>query len=549
MDSEQCWGESVFTVCAKKILATLERNNFGYLISALLMLVGCYIVCLPYLFVYQTFDGLVVLLTVINLYELLVIAACTFIIRKLPQSGESATLLFVELLFLLDATCTINGCIVIQFWKGALIMGVSLAAAIAKMYAMEAAARAKVFEGLKAVLLPAVIFTLSFQPLLVLSREIDIHARQMVSYALWLLYGTLPLLLLFTRADLNAPAQPDQPEQPVRGWHSVGLRRAMLVVAIVLPGYQLGGQLWVYRAPFSLSYLLPLFIALLTILPVLFKKLSVIEALVWRIVLIPSLLFAFALLEESAWPLRIAGHSTLLSPLRLNLAFAACAFLVMWMREDHPIQLSAACILATLALMGHDGKSIASFCWDPDWLMLAASIPIACLWLSYRRGYWRTLAIATLYLFCIANGLTRHTSLHGVFEAECYWPILAFSLSLAWRVNARPWQLLLLAVVFVIGVLRYTQDDFAALIYFLAAFGTLCAARSVLKKNSLIVIGAYFVAAGLLRFHVPSVESNVNWGWVVIALAFLVFGGAFLVTHLRFKKSQQPPELSTHIQI
>src|SRR5689334_17791554 len=99
-------------------------------------------------------------------------------------------------------------------------------------------------------MLTAVIFTLSFQPLLDLSREIDIHARQMVSYALWLLYGTLPLLLWFVRGDLNKPDQSAHPYQPVRGCHNPGMRRAMLAVAIVVPVDQLGVRALVYSGPF-----------------------------------------------------------------------------------------------------------------------------------------------------------------------------------------------------------------------------------------------------------------------------------------------------------
>src|SRR4051794_2202424 len=82
----------------------LMRHNVCYLLSALLMLIGCYIVCVPYLFEFKIIGGLIDLLGAINAYEIIVVLTCGFLIRNMPQSRESATLLLVELLFLLDIT-------------------------------------------------------------------------------------------------------------------------------------------------------------------------------------------------------------------------------------------------------------------------------------------------------------------------------------------------------------------------------------------------------------------------------------------------------------
>ena len=48
----------------------LQRNNILYLLSAVLMLLGCYLVCVPYLITLKReVGGLLVLLGTINLYE------------------------------------------------------------------------------------------------------------------------------------------------------------------------------------------------------------------------------------------------------------------------------------------------------------------------------------------------------------------------------------------------------------------------------------------------------------------------------------------------
>jgi hypothetical protein len=414
----------------------------------------------------------------------------------------------------------------IQFRPGLIVLGASLVAAIVKMYALEAAARAKVFHRLKAVLIPAIVFTLSFQPSLALSRGRSHNHRELLSYALWAIYGSLPLLLHFTRPNLGQ----------LSGWKSAGFRRAMLAAALILPGIQLGGQIWVYRAPFSLSYIVPLLISCLVILPDIFKTLSAFEVATFRFLGAAALILGFGLTDGSHWQFMFARHEFVLSAMRLNLAFAGGAFLLMWMRDDQPVQLSVGCVLSVLALMGHDFQSIQGFFFDPDWIMLAASVPIAHLWLRYNRGYWRLLGVATFYIFCAANGLEKRTQFQCCYEAACYWPIIAFALSLLVGLCARNWQMLLLGVIFCIGVVRYPVDDSVSVIYFVAALSSIWAARFILKNNTFIVIAAYYSAAAYMRFGLPQPKSHVNWGWIVIAFAFLVFGAAFLVTRNQVKR-------------
>src|SRR5205814_799204 len=174
-------------------------------------------------------------------------------------------------------------------------------------------APANVLHRLKVMLITAIVFTLSFQPLLSYSRNVAPQARQSVSYTLWLLYGSLPLLLLFTRPNLGQ----------LSGWKSPGFRKAMLTAAIILPGFQLAGQTWVYRAPFSASYLVPLLISFLVILPDILKNFNAREVLVIRVIGAVGLVAGFSLADASYWPIAIAGHPFVLSATRLNLAYAA----------------------------------------------------------------------------------------------------------------------------------------------------------------------------------------------------------------------------------
>ncbi|MHC4249074.1 MAG: hypothetical protein ACYS9X_08100, partial [Planctomycetota bacterium] len=114
-------------------LEFLARHNVLYILSALLMLVGCLLISLPRPF---HLTDLVVLLLVINLYEAMVIAAATWIARRAPASREPNVLLLVETAFLLDAHFTVNACVTADAFWGPIIAATALALAFAKVYLM-----------------------------------------------------------------------------------------------------------------------------------------------------------------------------------------------------------------------------------------------------------------------------------------------------------------------------------------------------------------------------------------------------------------------------
>ena len=525
MNSTPQTNDAAATLWLDRIVRVLQRNNFFNLISALLMLIGCYIVCLPYLFEFKTLRGLIVLLTVINIYEAMVIGACAFMIRKRLDGNESALLLLVELLFLMDATYTVNGCLVVEFERGRFILAGSLAAAMVKIAALEIGAGLKVFHRLKAVLFAAIVFVLSFQPALNLSVGWSPVLRQAVSYTLWLIYGALPMLILLTRPDLGG----------LSGWRSAAFRKLILGIAIGLAGYQLAGQTWVYGAPFSPIYLAPFALSLLTVLPIAAPNMKADTLLFIRVSVAAVLLAASLLPTGTAWPATLAGGTIYFSPLRWNMAFAALACFIVWRREKKRGMLNLACVFATLALMGHDPHAIAEFAWNPDWLALLLSAPVAWLWLHRHRGYWRMLAVASLYLFCISH--KPADAPNAAFEMACYWPVVAFILSLLAGFHARIFQFALLAAIACAGMARYPTDEWASLLYFVAAFATLCTATMIFKRSVFAVLPGYLAGASYLRFGNLLPRAHINWGWVVIAAAFVVFGAAFLVTRSRVTKT------------
>jgi hypothetical protein len=309
----------------------------------------------------------------------------------------------------------------------------------------------------------------------------------------------------------------------------------VLSLAIGLAGYQLAGQTWVYGAPFSPVYLAPFALSLLTALPVAVPNMNA-DTLIFLRVSVAAVLLAASLLSTgTAWTAAVAGSTIVFSPLRWNMAFAALACFIMWWRENKRGMHDLACLLATFTLMGHDPHTIAEFAWNPDWFALLLSAPIAGLWLHRNRGYWSTLAVASLYLFCLSHKLVDAPS--AALEMACYWPIVAFILSLLAGFQARIFQFALLAAIACTGMARYPTDEWAALLYFIAAFATLCTAGSILKRYVYALLLGYLAGAECLRYANSEPRAHINWGWVVIAAAFVVFGAAFLVTRSRIPKN------------
>src|SRR6185436_4948868 len=134
MSEQRSQPDSLYSHAIDWLWRALMRHNVCYLLSALLMLIGCYIVCVPYLFELKIIGGLIDLLGAINLYEFMVVLTCGFLIRHIPASRESRTLVLVELLFLLDVTFTVNGSLPIHFRWGLILAAGSLALALIKIF-------------------------------------------------------------------------------------------------------------------------------------------------------------------------------------------------------------------------------------------------------------------------------------------------------------------------------------------------------------------------------------------------------------------------------
>ncbi|MHC4202012.1 MAG: hypothetical protein ACYSU0_18640, partial [Planctomycetota bacterium] len=398
-------GEELLTGLADATLGFLVRNNLFYILSALLLLAGCFLICIPIPFGYREMWVIILLLGVINVYEAMVILTSAYIIHRLSGAAragpvhkgagrEVSVLLVLATVLFLDGHFTVNACLTTHFGWGLLIAGVSLVLAFVKMFALSRGARFAVFGGLKAFLVPSVVFMHTVQIVLYVNRSAAPWARELSTYLAWLALGTLPMLFLLGRFD--APEGTKDATRP--RWQGKLFRKIIAAVSVAIPAALLAGQTWAHDAPFSAPLLLPLLFSIIVVAPI-FRRPKNARALdANRAVLAGAALIAAGLWTRGvSWSVPVFGAELVLSPFRMDMVFGAATFLVMWRRErgaaggQRHIGYHMAFALLALAVFGHDLGSIALSIREPHFARVAPFAALAAIWWLQGRGYARAL--------------------------------------------------------------------------------------------------------------------------------------------------------------
>jgi hypothetical protein len=513
----------------------LERNNVLYPASALLMLVGCFLISMPYLFEYRELGGLMVLLGVINVYEAMVIATFAFVMRRttahLPTPKDAPMLLFVQLLFLMDASFTVNACISLRVGWGTLIAVASLALALAKVYALERGSGTRVFRGVKAVLLPVMVFTYTFQSVLAFYRSAEPAARESSTYFVWFVFGALPLTLMlarFGRDDADG-------EEDVPAWIGPAFRKAVAGVALALVTAQLLGQVWVHRTPFAVGFLLPLIFSVIALAKTTGGEAARRSRDRFRIAAAAFAVFiVLAVHSEMLWAAPLLGEAVAFSPTRIGLVFGATVFMLVWRRERSGAFYSAAFVLLGFALLGHSGESIAWELLHPGPARALVVATLAALWFLPSRTYARAIVAMTpvLFMTCMAVG-QRFPEVDPGAEFLRYWPLGAFGIALALGSSAKRSRAVLAALLFAIALLGLDAMDGASVVYLLAVLAAFAGAIAVEGRRYVYVTAGFLTAADLRLYGLTAPQTAVQWGALAIVTAFMLFAAGLLVTRFR----------------
>jgi hypothetical protein len=503
----------------------LARHNVLYILSALLMLVGCLLISLPRPF---SLPDLVVLLVVINLYEAMVIAAIAWVTKRAPASRETNVLLVIATAFLLDAHFTVNACVTADPLWGALIAAAALALAFAKVYLLARLSGGRVFDGAKRVLLPAIAFAHAFQAVLVLARNAPAATREVTTFALWLALGAAPLLFMMLRPG-NHEGDPDD---GMPGWRTHGFARAVGALVVIVPLALLAGQTWAHDAPFSVAMLLPLVFALLAAARAIFPRAHAESLRAVRVVLTALAVVVAMATEEFAWG---TAPGLVLSPMRVGLVFGAAAFLIATVRERGRATWDLAFALLAVATLGHDGQRVMKSLAEPGGWQAAAMSMLAFVWWLRGRSPERAVAAAGvgIVFFAGAAGGGAWRSVIASVEFLRWMPAACLAIVSAYGVRERMLRPVLFATVFALGAGGLIGTGAGPVVYFFGAGAALGAATLRGGRTYAIGLAAYPVASAMVWWRMPLPDTPGEWGAVVIVCAFGAMAGALAVTRAR----------------
>jgi hypothetical protein len=319
-------------------------HNPCFLLSTLLMLLGCYLLN-GALDVRAGDSGkLFGLIGVINVYEVCIIALGLLLVRRRRSAGRDGLwLLLFETLFLVDGTFLIAETVEADAAWGWAVNLVLLVLAIAKGLVIVRGMRVRLgarTAGFLAFQL-AVVYGM---PILLQRVAVDGVVSGRAMYVVWWVVGMLPvayelLARLETRSlDELAPVQQ-------------ALRRAYVIIPWLLAVAHVGFMHWAYHADFYAADLAPVFLGIAVaslrvgssaVLPA--SNLSFL-----RVTLPVAALIASQLGDSSAleWTVQAAGETLRLTPGALTFAAALIAwgYFVSW-------QVAAAAVAAVLLAAG-----------------------------------------------------------------------------------------------------------------------------------------------------------------------------------------------------
>ena len=325
----------------------LLDHNPLYLLSAALMLLGCYLLGSAMEVAAGQVGKLLWLLGVLNFYEFLLIGLAVFLWKTRGLLRDSTLLLLIEGLFLADLTFLNSEVAANDLILGSCINAILFILALSKLYIvvrflkLERSPRTLVFITLQLGLLCAL-------PILLRSLAHDGVVAPGPFYLLWWAIGLLPLLYdLLANFFRIRPAARDS-----------SIRIAWTVLPWLSLIAHLGFQHWIYSADFYLIELAPVLLGLAVIVPRLPMWFAPRES-------IPAFRAAlgFGALVTCAWSpsalaLALPGTAATLSPALLTFAATVLTWAYCWQLAAIPWAIAGLMALGLVRLYGPSWETI-----------------------------------------------------------------------------------------------------------------------------------------------------------------------------------------------
>ncbi len=332
----------------RPLLRLLAEHNPFYLLSALCMLSGCYILGRALALEPGQTAKLLVLLATLNVYEGLLIVLALFLLVRRRLERDGRILLVIETLFIADTTFLNGECFASDLATGVAVSGVALSLAALKVAVVfHALDPERPRRGFVPVAIPlALLF--ATPGVFGLLAVWQLLTPAIVYAAWWIAALTMLVQAGIERSSAGLVQTQARPAADA-------FRRALVLVLPVSLALHLAASAWVYDVSFHIVYLGPVLVALGAVC-----NLLDIPWLPpwWRLGLpaagvIVSLGYSEELLVHGPWGL-------LLSPLRASLLAAGLTYLLgYWLHRTAAFAWGAGVCLAG-AVAGHSVAAIAA---------------------------------------------------------------------------------------------------------------------------------------------------------------------------------------------
>ncbi|HUO10286.1 MAG TPA: hypothetical protein VM008_18410 [Phycisphaerae bacterium] len=323
-------------------LRFLFPHNPTFLLSALFMFLGCYLINSALDVRTGDTGKLIALLVTINVYEVALLLLGITLLRRASFNRDGTLLLLIQMLFLTDAPFLLAQSAMASAGWLSIFNLLLLAAGVAKAVFALRALNIPLHPRTLGFLLLQLMLIYCAVPLFLSHNTIDgvIHANPM--YLAWWIVGLLPLAydLLARIAPLPADSTPQQ----------LFLRRAYIIVPWLFLIAHLAFFQYAYRSPFFLADLSPVLLGL-AVATLRTRSLRQSDLITLRVVL-PALAICFALPADDA---------SALTPTLLTLTPQWLTTGMSLLTAAYCLHINAAAITAVLfsiiALLRHYGPS------------------------------------------------------------------------------------------------------------------------------------------------------------------------------------------------
>ncbi len=297
----------------------ITASSSFFLLSAVLMLLGCFAISMQLGMSADSLTPKVILVGVLNIYELLLIALAAALITRRGQFRDGLFLLGIETVFLVDATYLNAEIFATDLAWGASLNGLLYALAIAKFAVIVRVlgiGRHRAFVGFWLVQM-IVLFAM-------FGAVRDQASPDLLRfYTLWWIVGIFACATIAVAARLLR--SPDAP---------AGIARPLMLILLAAPSLSMLGHLaaahWIYRVEFYPALVAPLAVGLAAGLIVLEPRAPLGRLLLLQIGL-PALAVLLSLKPPAALVVEPVDWTWLtVSPMRLTIVAAAGVYGLAW---------------------------------------------------------------------------------------------------------------------------------------------------------------------------------------------------------------------------